>query len=152
MVKFFVDSIPDGTVHNEPPFMEKVKRFFTELWVIIVMLWVDKHYKWIIKQQKLLTLFNTSSFKTLFGENMTKGGNNYTRDYRGGGGGGGSGPGGPRGGSGWVDLKWAVLCCSETDMRLTFALFRSSPRPPQRRVGRIAGMSDIPCPPSGGWG
>ena len=35
-----------------------------------------------------------SSFKTLFGENVNKGGNKFTRDYRGGtGGSGGGGPG-----------------------------------------------------------
>lgn len=34
-----------------------------------------------------------SSFKTLFGENVSKGGNKFTREYRGGtGGGGGGGP------------------------------------------------------------
>jgi hypothetical protein len=43
-------------------------------------------------------LFLFKSFKTLFGQNVTKGGDKYSRDYRGGGGSGpGSGPGGPRG-------------------------------------------------------
>jgi hypothetical protein len=37
------------------------------------------------------------SFKTLFGENVTKGGSKYQREYKGGGGGGGFG-GGPGGG------------------------------------------------------
>lgn len=40
-----------------------------------------------------------SSFKTLFGENVTKGGNKFTREYRGGGSG-GSGGGPPKPGRG----------------------------------------------------
>jgi hypothetical protein len=49
---------------------------------------------------KLLTLFSYwLSFKTLVGQNVTRGGDKYSREYRGGGGGSGpgGGPGGPRG-------------------------------------------------------
>ncbi|CRL03995.1 CLUMA_CG017113, isoform A [Clunio marinus] len=62
-------------------------------------------------------------FKTLFGENVNKGGSRYSRDYRGGSGGGG--PGGGGGGPG-------------------------SRRPPERRIGRIGRMSDVCSPPMGG--
>lgn len=62
---------------EKPPITKRVVLFFAGFWQFIVYF-----------------------FKTLFGENVTKGGTKYTRDYRGGGGSGGGGGGGGGGGPG----------------------------------------------------
>jgi len=90
----------DGSIGQDPPFFRRISLFFLGLWNFVIYF-----------------------FKTLFGENVTKGGPRYSRDYRGGSGGSGpgGGPGGPRG-----------------------------PRPAERRVGRMGRMSDVRTPMSGG--
>ncbi|CAO1398812.1 unnamed protein product [Diamesa serratosioi] len=92
----------NGSMMSSPPITKRVAFFFAGIWSFIVLF-----------------------FKTLFGENVNKSGNKFTRDYRGGTGGGGGG-GGPGPGPG------------------------RGPRPPERRMGRIGRMSDVCTPMSGG--
>ncbi|KAG5683168.1 hypothetical protein PVAND_012465 [Polypedilum vanderplanki] len=84
----------NGQLLEKPPFTKRIVLFFLGFWQFIIYF-----------------------FSTLFGQDVTKGGPKYTREYRGR----SNGPGGPGG-----------------------------PRPPQRRIGRFRGMSDISCSPMSG--